>query len=546
MKSWKPFVVGGLIVTASIACAIFVKAQTDEELRSRALGEFQGDQEPAYFETDEREIGSRVQALMVESRSVEAKAILNEYLDRHPLNYRVRMDLALVLEWEGDHEAAIQELTKSLSGKKTDKPVYEMIASLRQSQANINPNQIDHGNFTEYRPSPGPTEADIQRRNELLQKSIDAYKMALVLEPNDEDNLLQIATTLEAMGKTQEADVMWQSLYLNNSTRDSIAIGYADSLLRNQKHEAAIEVLETTILSNPRSKSLYQKLSGVCNSAGNLDKAQRAQTIAEFYESLPEFCDLQYTEENAKRIARLHEDSEVQTLINDKSLESSKLLATLCWHHPHDEHEEQAFQELEKRGQDAIDLVVALTRESASTCTTRQSMRILARAKHPNAYDWLIRLLPRDTMNFGFDMDIAGSLAELNDPRAVPHLIRIFAPEEAIPSRDDRDYNWMEDLAPARARAAVALAAFDNQEAKSALQLGAKHATFAPCCNAGLYKLTKDETYLSQIKVSEVDPRIAGVLLTFLRTLQDPRSKLMADEIESKLKQAQQESNASQ
>ena len=101
------------------------------------------------------------------------------------------------------------------------------------------------------------------------------------------------------------------------------------------------------------------------------------------------------------------------------------------------------------------------------------------------------------------DMDIAGSLDELGDPRAVGPLVQVVDPANAEPM----GMGPTTDRGAARARAALALGAFDTPEARRALEQGAKNPQLAPYCIAALYRLSRDPKHLAALEkmVSERD-----------------------------------------
>ncbi len=133
-------------------------------------------------------------------------------------------------------------------------------------------------------------------------------------------------------------------------------------------------------------------------------------------------------------IGKLDDPATVQKLIADPSDNATQLLAILCWRHPHNQLETTSFDALEARGPKTTPLLLDLLKAARSTCTVRSTAHILARRKTEGLLDHLLRILPDDIRSFAMDMDIAGSLDELGDPRAVGPLVQVVDPANAEPT----------------------------------------------------------------------------------------------------------------
>jgi HEAT repeat protein len=159
--------------------------------------------------------------------------------------------------------------------------------------------------------------------------------------------------------------------------------------------------------------------------------------------------------------------------------------------------ETRAFEALEARGARTTPLLRALLETAQSTCTIKSTAHILARRKADGLFDYLTRMLPGDVRGFLMDMDIAGSLDDLGDPRAVGPLSQMLDPGDAEAAQEAGP---LTDRRSARARAAMALGAFDTPEARRALEAGTRDAQLAPYCLAALYRLTRDPKHLAALE----------------------------------------------
>jgi hypothetical protein len=96
------------------------------------------------------------------------------------------------------------------------------------------------------------------------------------------------------------------------------------------------------------------------------------------------------------------------------------------------------------------------------------------------------------------DMNIAGALDELADPRAVPPLIEVLNPENADAGAPGG--GPLSDRGAARRRAALALGAFDTAEARRALEAGTRIPEVAGACWAALYRRSHDPKQLAALE----------------------------------------------
>jgi tetratricopeptide (TPR) repeat protein len=60
----------------------------------------------------------------------------------------------------------------------------------------------------------------------------------------------RIGQVLEAQDHLQEADECWKRAYQLNSKNSQVAVGYAEVLLRQQKHQEAVRVLDEVLEAN--------------------------------------------------------------------------------------------------------------------------------------------------------------------------------------------------------------------------------------------------------------------------------------------------------
>ena len=199
----------------------------------------------------------------------------------------------------------------------------------------------------------------------------------------------------------------------------------------------------------------------------------------QFYQQLPPFTQIEFNELNQLILSQLRNRKRLESLAADGSKTAIEFLATACWQHPHDANEEFAFQSLEKAGADTSPLLRDLIRHARSTCTIRSAGHILARRKDPQA---LLLLLPKvyEDLRTVYEMNIAGALDTLGDPRAIPALTTMMAADDLTSG----PVSLLQDRLAARARATLALGAFDSPNATRTLVAATQNPRLAPYAHA--------------------------------------------------------------
>jgi hypothetical protein len=168
-------------------------------------------------------------------------------------------------------------------------------------------------------------------------------------------------------------------------------------------------------------------------------------------------------------------------------------------------------------------VLIALVREARSVCTIREASGALARLRHPEAFDVLVELLPRD-VQFAHPMLAARWLAVLGDERAVPHLVR------AMQRRgDDSDPIVDAGIHFARGQAALALGRFDTDVAARALERALTDEAIAEYAHAALYRLTNDDGHIAALE--SLDPEALVFLASYLDEIGRPRARALAERI---------------
>ena len=463
----------------------------------------------------------------------KAVLLLRDELEKDSSDLAVRVLLSQALDFDGRPEEAIQVLNAGLTDSSDNAVLLMQIGNLHARLAKDGPTVVHRRGVSTTSPNRDPAAAEHFRRKHWAA-AVSAFEKAAASSPKEISTHTSLALAYAESGNHSAAEAKWREIHKSHPSDRQAFLGYADALAKLGKSKEALNVLENGLAIQPRFAEGYAMLAEQYRAAGRAAEASQAESKAEFYGSLPPFTQLDDTAEVRKLISQFDNRAVVEQLCADPSEQATQLLAALCWSHPHNDLEEMAFDSLDKRGPVATPIVIQLLNDAGSTCTMRSSMRILARQKHATAFDRLVQMLPNDTRSFGFDMDIAGSLDLLGDDRAVPHLIHVFSPGQAIlPSGE----HFFVDHTMNRARCALALGAFDTPESRSALEQGLGVPDFELYCAAALYRLTRDRKHLNRIESASPDGLVPLLVGKYLAKIDDPRAKSVSAALLAKAKQ---------
>jgi Flp pilus assembly protein TadD len=479
----------------------------------------------------------RAIALLQQRKVEEAEALLQSALKEHPDDQSVRVLLGQAVDFDGRPDEAIQIWTDGISGTVADVPLWMQIGTLRARQGTEGPT-VTYRRGTVTTAPDRDQAASAEFRTKHLQLAARAFQKAVELAPNDMAAASALARIYDTQNDLPAAIAVWQKIRERDVKNKDSSLGLAAALVKAGQISQATSVLEELVADHPRLARAHALLADSYKAAGREADAEASQRRAQFFKSLPPFTKLNYSAETRETLNELSDRAAVERLCADPSEQATELLAALCWSHPHNELEELAFASLEKRGEPVIPIVRALFDHAQSTCTIRSSARILARHKDPQIFARLVRLLPNDTRVPSFDMDIAGALDDLGDPRAVTPLVQVLNAADRSKSSADPSERFMNDRSMARMRAALALGAFDTAESREALQQGLSHPDLSPYCAAALYRLTREPQYFKRLEASVKgsDKLVAYFSAKYLDRIDTPKARALQDDWKKRAK----------
>jgi tetratricopeptide (TPR) repeat protein len=423
-----------------------------------------------------------------------AMDLLRDHVNKNGKDVRARVTLGQMLDDDGHPEDAVTLWERGLTGETADFPLLMSIGEIRHRQGEEGPAITHVRGMVGARPSKNDAADEEFKRSHLVLAEA-AYEKARKLKPDEPDAAVALASVYSLQRKHDAAALVWKSLIAREPKNADYHLRLARATRAAGQSDLAAKYLEQTIALNPRLGAAHQELADYYKAKGRAADSEQSANRAEFYNRLPSFCTVDYSEENLRTLDSLDQSATVRKLIADRSETAAQFLAVLCWSHPHNRLETMAFEALEARGAATTPLLRAVFEQARSTCTVKSTAHILARRKAEGLFEGLARRLPGDVRGFGMEMDIAGSLDELGDARAVGPLVQVLDPGNAGDVQDQ----LMTDRNAARGRAALALGAFDTPESKRALLEGTQRAQIATYCLAALYRLSHDQKHFSAL-----------------------------------------------
>ena len=473
-----------------------------------------------------------IHQLMRTGEVEKAEAGARAWLKGSPGDLQMLMLLAQILYYDGRPDESIKLVQDGIEQATEDEQRYELslyIGAIAMQTAEDGPFfQRKRGVVTAL---PADDSVDKQAFVDRYVRTAEVnFQRAVELREDDQLALHGLARTVSFSSTPERAIPLWIKLLdRDQSKTPKFESEYIALLFKLKRDDEAVELANKRLDKQPNDRAIIAMLAEHYREKGNTEALNLLTAKAKFLESVPPFLNLEFSEENKKRLAKLENKEEVESLLTTKTEESTELLVVYVWRHPHNQLEDRAFVELGNR--EAVGHLNDLFKNAQSTCTVRGAVNQLARSKPNGLYDELVRLLPNDLRTFGMEMDIANALETLQDERAVVPLVETLAVNARPEPKDDRT-RFMQDREFARWRAAIALGAFKSDLATTTLKSGLKNKMIRVACLAGLYRQDNSAKWLKEISTvaedSETDRQTIRQTFVVLDRLS---SKLPADKV---------------
>lgn len=470
-----------------------------------------------------------------------AAAALERHLVQAPAHRECRLLLAGILEYDGRADDACRVLGEGLDGSEADLQQLWLLGGLHLEQAAQGAGYSNRRGLVTYQPGVDQEQEEAFRRGHW-RATVDACERALRIRPDALGFGLRNGDALLLLGESDEAALLARGLRDTAPDEVAFTLLLARALAAAGRGDEAAAAAEDALRLDPRSAEAHAALAAHCAERGDAERADAHRRQAAFFEWLPGFCSAGFTAENertvrllagpgypgngGKAVADSERAAEIERLLGGAADRDLEILAALCWHHgDHGETEERAFAALAGHPDAGAPLLMSLLTAGRSTCTMRQAAHALAGLKTAGVFEALAELLPRDSDGM-FPMDIAGALARLGDPRAVPLLVEVADVRRQRQAPDDDLAFLLDGSLAARCRAIIALGAFTSETAIVAAELeaGLANPQVRGACRAGLYRLTGEAAHLEALERqlgSAEDELPAALLMALVNCPQD-------------------------
>jgi tetratricopeptide (TPR) repeat protein len=496
--------------------------------------------EPAPRSDEARQALATAREALGGDRFDDAQTALRSALDRHPDDVALRMRLALLITEDGRADDAVELLRAGLGHGPDDADLLTFVGGVRLRQALDGATVERRRGSIAARPSTDEA-AEARQVRTWLEAARDAFAEALRARGNHLGALEGSAVVAGRLDDHRVAVTTWERVARLTRDRDA-AEHLAAAVAAAGDRDRAIALYEALVRDEPARVTALASLARLYAAAGRADDATRARDRATFHDWVGPFA-VAPTEESIAAVSSLaawFDDgtpaeraarepavrAALARLGEARTGEARSLLAAFAWHHSHDPLEARAWEALAAHGPAAADTLFRLFEGARSMCTMRSSAEALARLREPRVFDVLARALPRDT-GF-FPLDAANALDLLGDVRAVPLLVALIrrAPPQAAPD----DPTAASGFAAARARATLALGAFDTPESRAALAGLASDADLGLEARAALYRLTRAPAHLQAIERAPAAQRRRAerILTTYIERANTPQARAAA------------------
>ncbi len=433
----------------------------------------------------------------------EAISKLEIRLSESPADLDSRHLLGNLLMRTGEAAKAVDVWSKGLGDEVEDEDkaglLWQMGHGLMQMGGD-GPNAKRIGGVMQFKSSPIPEGGEVEREKQRISwmknkwnSAADAFQKIHKMFPEDERLLELIATCLSNAGKEGETLNLWKTIFDKNPEKDEAGAKYGRLLLDAGKIAEAKKIADKVIENSPFSVSGFKLQTSVFEVTGDKEKENAAKKSAQFYEWLPPFSEVEFTDKNYQIVSELQKQDHksVAKLLLDKSDSSSGILAAICyWHMAHGGIENTSFKELEKRKEG--DLLIKLLKQNSNTCTMKQSLHALARMKYSEALEFVKMAIPQDTRPV-WNLDAAGAAIALGNEKIIPTLIEVagidFSEKDRALPEAEASFLGHGPLMN-RFRAINALGYFDTPESRAALTEGLKNPEIKMLCEVSLYRIS--------------------------------------------------------
>jgi tetratricopeptide (TPR) repeat protein len=206
---------------------------------------------------------------------------------------------------------------------------------------------------------------------------------------------------LENYGKSTE---YLSKLLENEEYADETTLLIVDNHIGEKDFTKAENTLKNLEKKHPKNAKIQNKFSQLYELSGQKDKLRISRLKSEYYSWVPEYCVLEYSQENYETIRFFLEDNSPKQKVKKlkeirKQYGNTAIDVFIAILNTHANHGNGVEEETEKLlieiGDSVVPKVILLMQNAPSTCTVTKAASILAELKDPRGWQPLIDYLPR-------------------------------------------------------------------------------------------------------------------------------------------------------
>ncbi|TAH19833.1 MAG: tetratricopeptide repeat protein [Cytophagales bacterium] len=462
-----------------------------------------------------------------------AKKLLSENIVHDAEDMDSRLLLGSLTDYFGETEDAIKIWVEGLRNTEDDYPLYINIGEIRLRQGLKGMNvKFKKGKVEVVNQADSIEDANF--KSSMLHLASEAFEKAHHLSPYEEEPLINLGKLHNYSKNYVKALLFWEKLGEMYPTFEEYWVKAGNSALNLKNYDKALENFNKAMEINKGYAPIYDGLSDYYLAIDNIQEAEIATQKGAFYNWLPAFCEMEYSQQNYRTFELINFGGEkldekekikgIKQLVQNKSDESTKFLSAICYYHEvSEELESIIFDELGKRNTYSLFMITEIARNSEYLCAIDHAIEKLMEIKPAGLFNLLVELIQKDQHETE-TIRIAEHLGNLGNEQAVLHLAELLNVDFQSSSESKND-NIGERKS--RQRAALALANFNNPHVINLLEQGLTNTDINLYCAAALYKMTLDERYLKILNIKGKD----SYLSFFLKKIETKEAQKLAKKL---------------
>lgn len=269
----------------------------------------------------------QVNRFMAADRVEAAEELLRKAVRERPGNGRLRHTLARVLVCDGRIDDAITVLKEGVTGDADDETKLNLLmlaGELSLKRAEDGPTVTRRRGTIAYSPKKSGTDKAAFMKKHLAVAEA-SFRRAMKIDPNNAEIVTHLARTLTLAERSEAALELW-SKRLEQAPKDREALVQLASLrLKLSQADAAIELLKGALEERPNDTEMLELL--VRHYETTKEAVSYWKGLHQFSQRVPPFVHMEYNEANLGRLDSLASRDRVEELLEQKTPESSRLLA---------------------------------------------------------------------------------------------------------------------------------------------------------------------------------------------------------------------------